>query len=268
VFEYTATVTIPSNTAPGNYFIGAYIDYDFAVPEQTAANNVAYYPVTVVAPDLVALSAGASDVTLTPSQGFTASATARNAGTGSSSTTTLRYYYSFDNIIGTGDTQIGTDFVNSLAAGGQSPESQLVNGPALLGTYWIGACVDTVSNESNVTNQCTTSPVQVSVATTPNIIEIGASGIEVTQATLNSNINPNGANTTVYIDWGTVPSYGNTIVYGGIGSGTSNVSINRVLSGLVCNTLYYYRFRAVNDRGATLGSGQQFTTLMCGGCGI
>jgi hypothetical protein len=48
--ETTVTVTIPSATTPGNYFVGAYIDHDNLISETTSANNVAYYPVTIVAP--------------------------------------------------------------------------------------------------------------------------------------------------------------------------------------------------------------------------
>jgi hypothetical protein len=50
-WEVTRTVTIPADTPAGNYFLGAYIDADGAINEQTAANNVAYYPITVEAAD-------------------------------------------------------------------------------------------------------------------------------------------------------------------------------------------------------------------------
>jgi hypothetical protein len=266
-FEYTATVTIPANTAPGNYFLGAYIDYDSAIGEQTAANNVAYYPITVVAPDLITTNMSVGVADLVPNQSFFAYATATNQGSGPSNATSLRYYYSPNSVISTADTQIGTDAVAALAAGGQSPENQSVAAPAAIGTYWIGACVDSVANESNVTNQCTTSPAQVTVALAPTAITNAASEIITIQATLMGSVNPNGASTTVYIDWGTDASYGNTIAYGNVGSGTSIVNIKSVLQGLTCNQTYHYRVRAINNRGTTLGSDHQFTTLICGGCG-
>lgn len=47
--ETTVTVTIPSTTAPGNYFLGAYVDHDDLISETTSANNIAYYPIAVIA---------------------------------------------------------------------------------------------------------------------------------------------------------------------------------------------------------------------------
>ena len=94
-----------------------------------------------------------SDSTLTPGQTFTIYATAENQGTGTLLGTTLRYYRSTDATISTGDTQIGTDVVDSLPAGGASPEN-MVSAPATDGTYYGGACVDAVSGESNTDNQC------------------------------------------------------------------------------------------------------------------
>jgi hypothetical protein len=41
-------VTIPGGTAPGNYFLGAYIDHDNLISETTVANNAAYYLVSVI----------------------------------------------------------------------------------------------------------------------------------------------------------------------------------------------------------------------------
>lgn len=46
--EAITNVTIPGGTAPGNYFLGAYIDHDSLISETTVANNAAYYPVSVV----------------------------------------------------------------------------------------------------------------------------------------------------------------------------------------------------------------------------
>lgn len=48
--ESTVAVSISLLTGPGNYFLGAYIDHDDLIGETTGANNIAYYPVTVIAP--------------------------------------------------------------------------------------------------------------------------------------------------------------------------------------------------------------------------
>jgi hypothetical protein len=47
-YETFTNVVIPGDVAAGNYFLGAYIDHDSVITETTVANNVAYYPVSVV----------------------------------------------------------------------------------------------------------------------------------------------------------------------------------------------------------------------------
>ena len=113
-------------------------------------------------PDLIVESSSVSDNTLTAGQSFTLSATVRNQGTGSSAATTLRYYRSSDATIYTSDTEVGTDSVNGLSASGTSAESISLNAPSSAGTYYYGACVASVSGESDTDNNCS-SPVRVTV---------------------------------------------------------------------------------------------------------
>ena len=114
--------------------------------------------VTVVQPDTPDLAVGAPSVTDSrpaPGTSFTLSATVRNQGTGSSATTTLRYYRSTDGTIATSDTQVGTDqVVSALAASGTSAESIGLTAPTEEGTYYYGACVVVVSGESDTGNNC------------------------------------------------------------------------------------------------------------------
>ena len=105
-------------------------------------------------PDLIVESPSVSDNTLTTGQSFTLSATVRNQGTGSSAATTLRYYRSSNATISTSDTEVGTDSVNGLSASGTSAESISLNAPSSAGTYYYGACVESVSGESDTNNNC------------------------------------------------------------------------------------------------------------------
>ena len=101
---------------------------------------------------------------------FTLSATVRNAGDGSAAATTLRYYRSTDATITTSDTQVGTDELAELAASGTSDESVSLTAPSTAGTYYYGACVDTVTDESDTTNNCSSS-VKVTVAAPDLVVE-------------------------------------------------------------------------------------------------
>ena len=76
------------------------------------------------------------------------SATVRNQGNGRSASTTLRYYHSLDATISTGDTQVGTGAVSGLAAAASSDQSISLTAPSSAGTYYYGACVDPVSENT------------------------------------------------------------------------------------------------------------------------
>ena len=105
-------------------------------------------------PDLIVESPSVSDSTLTPGQSFTLRATVRNRGTGQSASTTLTYYRSSNSTISTSDTEVGTDSVSGLSASGTGSESISLTAPSSTGTYYYGACVASVSGESNTNNNC------------------------------------------------------------------------------------------------------------------
>ena len=93
---------------------------------------------------------------------FTLSATVRNTGDGASDATTLRYFRSPNSTISRFDREVGTDEVQTLAASGRSPELITLMAPSSAGTYYFGACVDTVTGESDTTDNCSAS-VEVEV---------------------------------------------------------------------------------------------------------
>lgn len=117
----------------------------------------------VQVPDLVIIDPGVSNASLYPDQDYTIDATARNQGDGASDATTLRYYLSDDSEITVGDTPLDSDAIPGLAPGTESIQSLNTTATANLGTWWVGACVDTVAGESITDNQCSTG-VQIVVA--------------------------------------------------------------------------------------------------------
>ena len=139
----------------------------------TANNCAAAVQVTVpeptptTAPDLVVDAPTVNDNSPATGATFTLSATVHNAGDGESAATTLRFYRSTDGTITTSDTVAGTDAVAGLAASGSYLGSVDLTAPSTAGTYYYGACVDAVTDESDTTNNCSSS-VQVTVpAPTP-----------------------------------------------------------------------------------------------------
>jgi hypothetical protein len=87
-----------------------------------------------------------------------------------------------------------------------------------------------------------------------------ATNITRTAVTLNGVVNPNGVNTTIYFQYGKTLTYGSTIGYQNVGSGTTNLNISVDLTGLKPNTLYNYRIRASRGGNTSSGANQTFTT--------
>ena len=149
-------LTAPSN--PGAYYYGACVDA--VTNESDTTNNCsASVQVTVpeLKPDLVVGSPSVNDSGPAAGAEFTLSATVENDGEGTAAATTLRYYQSTDVTIATTDTEVGTDAIAVLVAAGTSDQSVDLTAPDTAGTYYYGACVDAVTNESDTANNCSTS---------------------------------------------------------------------------------------------------------------
>ena len=164
--DESGSVTAPSTS--GTYYYGACVE---AVSDESDTTNNCSPAVTVTvgaapAPDLVVDTPTVSESAPAAGARFTLSATVRNQGNGSSDSTTLHYYQSTDSTITTGDTEVGTDSVSGLAASRSGDESISLTAPDTPGTYYYGACVDAVSDESDATNNCSTS-VTVTVGAAP-----------------------------------------------------------------------------------------------------
>jgi streptogramin lyase len=84
------------------------------------------------------------------------------------------------------------------------------------------------------------------------------SNVGLSKATLNGVVNPNGASTTYYFEYGTTTSYGMGEEVGSLSTGTSPVEVSAPITGLTWNTTYHYRIRAVNSKGSTYGADHTF----------
>ena len=178
------SVSLTAPATPGAYYYGACVD-PVTDESDTTSNCSAAVQVNVLAaepaeppmqaqPDLAVASPSVSDRDPAAGAQFTLSATVRNDGAAAAAATTLRFYRSADATVTTSDTEVATDEVAALAASGSSSESIDVTAPATAGTYYYGACVDPVTGESDITNNCSSSvPVTVSeldlVVATPTV---------------------------------------------------------------------------------------------------
>ena len=157
----SASMELTAPSTLGTYSYGACVD---AVAEETDTANNCSTSVQVRVqpdvpeprrhPDLVVGSPLVSNSGPAPGAKFTLSATVRNDGDGAAAATTLRYYRSTDATITTSDTEVGTDAVVELAASGNASASMELTVPPTPRTYYYGACVDAVAEETDTANNC------------------------------------------------------------------------------------------------------------------
>jgi hypothetical protein len=73
-------------------------------------------------------------------------------------------------------------------------------------------------------------------------------------------VNPEGAETKYYFEYGATESYGSKTAEASTGSGTGNVEVSKTIASLASNTKYHYRLVATNSNGTTDGADQVFAT--------
>jgi hypothetical protein len=106
----------------------------------------------------------------------------------------------------------------------------------------------------NSTNNFTTPATVPSATTQP------ATALTATSATLNGTVNPDGAATTAWFEYGLTTGYGSVSSSTSIGSGILAVPVNIGASGLLNGTNYHYRLAASNHFGVSRGSDSSFST--------
>lgn len=97
-------------------------------------------------------------------------------------------------------------------------------------------------------------------AATPSVATTGASGVAATSAILHAKVNPQGAATTYYIQWGLTTSYGVNGPTQSAGAGTKTISVATLATGLTPGTVYHFRVVAASVFGIAVGQDRTFHT--------
>lgn len=100
----------------------------------------------------------------------------------------------------------------------------------------------------------------VSAAKPPHVSTGGAARANQTSVELNGSVNPRGAETTCYFQYGTTTAYGLQTATIAAGNGTANVKVSQPLTGLQMGTTYHYRLVAISASGTSEGRDHTFTT--------
>ena len=92
--------------------------------------------------------------TLHPGDTFRLETLIRNHGKAAAAPATLSYYVSSEDTISRADTEIQTETLPRIAAGGTLERSVHLTAPDTPGTYYYGVCVNSVAAEADTTHNC------------------------------------------------------------------------------------------------------------------
>jgi hypothetical protein len=97
-------------------------------------------------------------------------------------------------------------------------------------------------------------------ATKPAATTGGVAAVTFQSARLIGTVNPHGAATTIYFQYGTTTKYGTNTPAVPVGAGTANKRVTADIGGLIPNKKYHYRLVAENPLGVVSGTDHTFTT--------
>ena len=155
--DESATLMAPSTS--GTYYYGACVD---AVEGESDMSDNCSAAVEVTVPERsgrpdLAVAARELDGPLLPGEEIRLSVSVRNIGTADAVRSKLQFRVSDDDVITLEDERAGSPYFTPVMApdyGLNYQMPQYVRAPLRAGTYYYGACVDAVPDESDTTNNC------------------------------------------------------------------------------------------------------------------
>jgi hypothetical protein len=145
-------------------------------------------------------------------------------------------------------------YTNVVDAGNKT--SIQISGLSDTATYYFAVTAyNTLMLESDPSTEIsfkplpTNSPVSAPIAGT-----VGASGMTANAANVNGLVNPQGAATVSWFDWGPNTNCANRSAARNAGNGSNTVSVTDALASLLPGTVYYFRLVATNNGGKAVGS--------------
>ncbi len=197
----TYSITIPSTTTIGNYYIIFFADYNNRTTELDETNNYAYQALSIVKPDvdLSITNVNVNASLTTSSSSYINYYIMNNGNTASTSTFEVGYYLSKDATFSTNDVYLGNETIYSITSGNSIYESDYFTIPSSVssGSYYLLVVVDheSVISETNENNNTYSKPITVTLsgpdltvssATVPNSTVSSGDIISLSSTTTNS----------------------------------------------------------------------------------
>jgi hypothetical protein len=143
-------------------------------------------------------------------------------------------------------------FDNALLAGATSSILNLINcQPSNAGNYTVVV--------SNGAGSVTSVLATLTVNAPATIVTLSPSSVTAQSAVLNATVNPQGAATTCYFQYGLTANYGSYSSSNSLVATSNPVDVAIPVAGLASGTLYHYCAVAINSSGTTVGQDLTFT---------
>jgi hypothetical protein len=194
----------------------------------------------------------APSVTSLPAEGITPNrATLKGTAAANGAATAAWFQWGLTSAYGNNTALFAIDATNLSALAVSNSLSGLAGGTLY---YYRLAATNSAGTNFGAGLTFTTLPVSAPTATT-----LAATAVTATSATVNGSLNPNGADTLAWFQFGTNTSYGNVTPAAVISSNASTaVSLSNSLSGLLGGVVYHFQLVASNSVGVSLGGDLTF----------
>jgi multidrug efflux pump subunit AcrA (membrane-fusion protein) len=150
------------------------------------------------------------------------------------------------NQLATAETQLGNDEATLSSATSTYSADEALGCPA----------GPTSSGSSGISS----GSVTASSGSAPSVATDSATSVSTTSAVLNATVNPNGASTTYYFEYGTTTGYGTSSNTATLTSSNVASQVSATITGLSANTTYLFTIVATNGVGTSTGTGVTLST--------
>jgi hypothetical protein len=245
--SFTATNAVPTGTVlninqavtgltPGSFYHFRIVGTNSS-GRNTSADNIFFTAAVPLVTTLPATNIGATNATLLGSV---------NPGTAA---TTVYFQYgattNYDSVSGS--------TLLSAGSGAQSVSNLLTGLPIVSNFHFRVVATNNAGTSFGADLSFTTLPLA------PQVTTLAAFAIRSQRATLNASVNPNGADSLAWFEYGSTTNYGSFSATSSIPAGAS-LAISNLVSGLSSNSIYHFRAAASNSVQTTYGADLTFTT--------
>jgi multidrug efflux pump subunit AcrA (membrane-fusion protein) len=150
------------------------------------------------------------------------------------------------NQLTTAETQVGNDQATLSSATSTYDADEVLGCPA--------------ASTSSGSSGSSSGSVTASSGSAPSVATDSATSISTTSAVLNATVNPNGASTTYYFEYGTTTGYGTYSNTATLTSSNVASQVTATITGLSANTTYLFTIVATNSVGTSTGTGVTLST--------